>query len=495
MAELYHSKANIPIQPATQISPGTARMVTDTGLQDAGKALTALGTQLHQINVARSTAKAVAAYNSQMADFKLRMQSADPATVNYDEEWNKFVNSQGKLTKNMSRDAAEEINLRLTQYNAHNYADIKKMELSNTRDMVMAEAPEVMEQAILQQVKGEFDHDPLRAKEAERGYQEWLEGVSPALRPDEKKKLALAYGEALDKGRASEEKQRLHAIMLANPEKAMELIPKLQYQTPEEQVSLFKAARATKSHEQEQGRLQRQQLENDQAGGILDQYLETGAVPTEPVTEDLQVHVDALNEKVASGTPDVSGDQLHSLYYELQDDLEDMEVLNDTELLEAATVLPREKVTQLREASKLNEKLRPQREKVQEVLKGLNKGMGKLMDTAAILQDPETSKTMLRELEEERQLLIEETKQRFAKGDDRFDITTKLNTIFEERTKGVLDAGYKVPFRRGTNRFASHLEEGASERERRHALINLLMSGDKYEREIEAAVEAGWFNE
>jgi len=127
MAELYHSKQNIPVTSAPQINPGVARMVTDTGLGDIGKALTQLGNDLHQINVARQTARAVAAYNTKMAEFKLRMQTADPSKVNYDEEWNKFVAQQKSLSKGVSRDAAE---VRLNKEHTE----------TNTADFVLADS-------------------------------------------------------------------------------------------------------------------------------------------------------------------------------------------------------------------------------------------------------------------------------------------------------------------------------------------------------------------
>jgi len=495
MAELYHSKQNIPVTSAPQINPGVARMVTDTGLGDIGKALTQLGNDLHQINVARQTARAVAAYNTKMAEFKLRMQTADPSKVNYDEEWNKFVAQQKSLSKGVSRDAAEAIDLKLTEYNAHNYADIKKMELQNTRDMVMAEAPDVMEQSIMQQVKAEFNKDPMRAKQAERNYQQWLEGVSPALKPDERKKFQMAYKTALDEGRAEEEKQRVHMAIMADPEKALEIIPQTKYMTPEDQLSLMKSAKATISHKQQMSDLQLDQLENQQAGGVLDEYLNSGSVPVQQnATEDVQTQIDALNDKVASKTADMGGEQLHPIYYRYQDRLEKLDTLSQKELLEAATVLPRNKVQELRDASKLNETLLPKQAEVKDTVKQINTGMGQLMDAAANLDDPETAKVMLQELEEERNLLINESKQRYAKGDNRVDINSDLNSVFQAKTEGVLDAGYRLPFRRGTNRFTKQLEENASERERRHALINLLMAGD-FEREIEAAVDAGWFNE
>jgi hypothetical protein len=372
---------------------------------------------------------------------------------------------------------------------------MKKMEYTNARNLVMAEAPVVLDGMVREQAKAEANGDPKRAKQARQNYEEWLEGVSPSLRPGERMKLTTAYDATLNEARANEEKQRVYAAILANPAAALELIPKLKYQTPQQMLTLQKAAKAQIGHKVKQAQLQEAILQDSQSESILDQYLETGQVPpVQDLHPDLQPQVDALNDKIANQITDVTDGELHSVYYDLKDDLDNVNVVTDVELLAAATVLPAEKIRELREDSRLNKQLRPKKDEVKSMVGLLNTKFDAVIETASMFDDSEIASVVMREVEQERALVIREIKQLFADGKKRNEILMATQKTFEGSKKGILESRFTKWIKTGAHDFTKKYEKSNSEQERRRAIINLMMAGD-YEREIEAAVQAGWFDE
>jgi hypothetical protein len=275
----------------------------------------------------------------------------------------------------------------------------------------------------------------------------------------------------------------------------MAMIPNLQYQTPQEALTLQKAAKAQQGHRIKQGQLQEAMVQNDQSKQILDQYLSTGEVPVvQDLHPDLQPQVDALNDKIANQQTDVADGELHPLYFDLKDKLDNVQLVDDHELLAAASVLPQEKVIELRKSAELNKQLRPKQDEVKSVIRDIDAAFDKVIEVAGTFDNADVASVALREIEEERGLVIEEIKQLFADGGNKNEISLAVQKTFEGKRKGILENRFMTKFKTGVHEFTKRLEKGATEQERRRAIINLMMAGD-YEREIEATIEAGWFDE
>jgi hypothetical protein len=229
---------------------------------------------------------------------------------------------------------------------------------------------------------------------------------------------------------------------------------------------------------------------------MLEQYLGGEAIiPPQDMLTELQPTVDAINDNIAGDVSNAMREELPPAYYQLQEKVDAMTHVSDTDLLDAATVIPKEQIRELQEEVKVNRQLRPRKKEVQSIIRQVNTGFDGLETIAIEMEDSEITPILLRELKAERSLVIKEMKQRILKGDSRTDVIMKANNIFEDTKKGILENGWNRFWKSKSHEFVDELESPeASAQMRRRAIINLMISG-KYEREIEAAIESGWFNE
>lgn len=499
MAEkLYHSTVPIPSarRTAAQINPGVARMTGGQGLREIGKAMFSVGLQMHQVNVARQVADAMGKYKMAEANFMFEMMNADPSKTDYDQKWGEFIASQGELATGVSRDAGNIINNKMKLMQSSDYKSLKRMEISNTRALVMNELPGVMDSLLREQVKAEMDGDFLRAEQAKENMVQYLQGVAPALRPGEGGKMVRMYDAALDKARTDEEKQRFVAQVIADPVAAEKLIPDLKYQTPEQALSLRSMARGQQGARNKMSRQQKAAYKDKQSKGMLDQYLSGDSIiPPEDLHPELQPTIDAINNNMAGDVSNALREELPPAYYQLQEKVDAMTPISDTEMLDAAVVIPKQQIVELQKGNDINRKLRPRKKEVQSIIRQVNSGFDKLEDIAIEMEDSQVTPILLRELKEERSLVIKEMKGRLLKGESRTDVIVAANNIFEGTKKGILENGWNRFWKSKSHEFIDELESPeASAQQRRRAIINLMVSG-KYEREIEAAIESGWFNE
>ena len=490
MADLYNSKVGIPSfrRTAPQLNPGIARMYIGKGAQQMGEAIFEVGEKMHQVNVARQVATAMAQYKMKEADFLASMQNADPSKVNFTEEYNKFFQAQGGLTQGVSRDASNLISNRIKGMGASTYGNVKRMETRNQTNMVLAEAPEILENLVREQAEAELVGDKDRAAGAEADWKAWLAGVAPALPPGVAIKLKNAYGDALDDARGESQIQMVYANILAgNTDGAEAAIPGLSHVTPRQKVSLMKAAAAKKAHRVKQSSVIKAKVQNEQSSALLDEYIETGSITVAPDTDpDLQLHVDALHDRIASGTTDTIDDDIN--YSFLDHKINDlMTPVSETTLLEASLVLSRDQITQLRKENNLTVKLQPKKEMVKKVIAQISALNKEAMKYATAFDDPAVARILLRELEDEYHMVVQSTKEQFAAGDDPFQIAAAVSKIYEANKEGIIERRW---FR---SVFASPYHEGDTTlKQRRRAMMNLLMS-ENHEREVEAFVNAGYF--
>lgn len=498
--KLYHSTVPIPSarRTAAQIHPGVARMTGGQGLRDIGKALFSVGLQMHQVNVARQVSNALAQYKMNEANFMSKMMNADPSTTNYDQAWGEFIAGQGELTAGVSRDAGNIIQNKLKMMQASDFKSLKRMEITNTRALVVNEAAGVMDSCLREQVKAEMNGDPERAAQARGNCQQWLSGVAPALRPGEGDKMMRMYDAALDKARTEEEAQRFAAQVLANPHEAEAMLPGLKHQTPKQLLSLRSMARGQQGSKSKMGRLQKAAFKDEQSKTMLEQYLGGAAIiPPQDVHPELQPTIDALNNNIAGDVSNGVRGELPPLYYQLRENVNNMTPVSDTTLLDAATVVPKEQVAELQKDNEVNRKLRPRKKEVQSIVRQINTGFDALEDVAIAMEDSEVTPVLLRELKDERTLVVKEMKDRLLKGETHTEVIMAANNIFEDTKKGILENGWNRFWKSKSHEYVTELEDDSAaniKQQRRRAIINLMISG-KYEREIEAAIESGWFNE
>jgi len=498
--ELYHSRVPIPSarRTAAQINPGVARMTGGQGLREIGKALFSVGLAMHQVNVARQVANAVAKYKMNEANFMFKMMNADPSTTDYDQAWGEFISNQNELTAGVTRDAGNIIVNKLKMMQASDFKSLKRMEITNTRALVMNELPGVMDGLMREQVQAEMDGDFERAEQVKENMIEYLQGVAPALRPGEGGKMVRMYDAGLDKARTDEEAQRFAAMVLKDPHTAEAALGNLKHQTPKQLLSLRSMARGQQGSRAKLGRQQEIAIKDGQSKSMLQQYLGgESIIPPQDMHEDLQPTVDAINNNMAGDVSNAVRNELPPAYYQLQEKVSSMTHVSDTELLDAATVIPKEQIMELQKEIEINRKLRPRKEEIKSIIRQVNTGFDGLEDIAIAMEDGQVTPILLRELKAERTLVHREMKQRMLKGESRTDVIVAANNIFEDTKKGILENGWNRFWKSKSNEFVTSLENESTEnitQQRRRAIINLMVSG-KYEREIEAAIESGWFNE
>ena len=480
---------------APQINPGVARMYIGKGAEQVGAAFMEVGEKMHQVNVARQVASAMAQYKMRAADFMAKMQNADPSKVDFTEEYNKFFTAQGDLSSGVSRDAAGLISNRLAGYGASTYSEIKRVEIRNQTNMVLAEAPVILENLVREQAEAEMAGDTDRAERAESEYKAWLRGVAPALPPGTAIRLKNAYGDALDAARSETQKQMVYNEILAgNTDGAKILIDAAKYLTPQQKVSLTSAARAKKTQTRQMSRFQKQEFKNDQSEVLLKQMFGGGSILIpDDLHPELQPIVDAINIKVAGGMTNVTDDVSHPIEETLRHSIDDLlNVADDEDLLNAMLVLPTERVKELYEANEQTKKLQNKKIEVKQVMKMLTTATGDAKELINLFDDPDIVRILREQIDIENELLAKDIKRRFIDGDKTDDIAKDVADVFEAKRRGILEGSMMRKIKTGMNEFRRKYEKEQPTDVRRRAMINLLMSED-YERQIETAVEAGWF--
>jgi hypothetical protein len=494
---LYHSTVPIPSnrRTAAQINPGVARMHQGAGLREIGKAMFSAGLQIHQVNVARQVANAIAQYKMNEANFMFEMMNADPSTTDYNQKWGEFVSDQADLTAGVTRDAGNIIVNKLKMMQASDYKSLKRMEISNTRALVINELPGVMDNLMREQVQAEMDGDFDRAEQAKQNMVEYLQGVAPALRPGEGGKMVRMYDAGLDSARQKEEAQRFTAEVLKDPVKAEAMLGSLKYQTPSQLLSLRTTARRQQGVKTRMGTIQKNAYLDQQSGVLLKQYLNDETLMlTEDLAPELQGTVDAINN--SESITNVGRDELSPTYYAFKENINSMIPISDTKLLDAATVIPKTQIRELQKANAENTRLRPRKKEAQMVFAHVNKMFDKLITTAITMQfkETDTSTVLMQELSEEKDVVLQEVRQRLLNGDTRVEIMQDLNNLFKATREGVLENRFMRKIKTGANEFYAEIEKSEDERFRLHKIMNLLMTKG-YTRQIEAAVESGWFSE
>lgn len=497
--QLYHSTAPIPSnrRTAAQINPGVARMTGGAGIREIGKALFSVGLEMHQVNVARQVANAVSKYKLAEANFMFEMSNTDPSTTDYDQAWGEFIESQNDLTAGVTRDAGNIIINKLKMMQASDFKSLKRMEIVNTRALVLNELPGVMDSLMREQVQAEMDGDFDRAEQVKANMLQYLQGVAPALRPGEGGKMVRMYDAGLDKARAEEEAQRFAALVLKDPIAAEKMIDdgKLQWQTPERQLSLRTMARRQQGVKSRMGTIQKNNYLNEQSGLLLNQYLNDETLMlSEGIAPELQGTADAINN--SQGVTNVGRDELSPTYFAIKEKVDNLTHVTDTTLLDAATVIPKAQIQALKKANEENIRLRPRKAEAKLVFSHIQKMFDKLITTAITTQfaESDTSTILMRELYEEKEIVLGEIRQRLLKGDKRIDIMQDLNNLFKATREGVLENRFMRKFKTGTNEYYADIEKSDDERFRLQKIMNLLMTG-KFSDQIEDAVQAGWFTE
>ncbi len=501
--ELWDNKVTAPTfrRSAHQMDPRIARMYTDSGLAKVGGAIMEIGQKLHQVNVTRQVAKAMANYKMKEADFLMKMQSADPSTTDFTQAYNEFYNSQGSLATGVSRDASQIISNKLAAMGASTYGSIKRMELRNTREMALAEVPDVLEGLVREQVTAEMAGDSVKAAQAQQDYEQYIEGLGPALRPGEKMKLAGAYDEALKDARVNGEKQAIAGLIMTSPETALEMIPNLPYSSNSQKLSMMKSAKAGGANKIKVADLQVAARQDAQSGQMLDGIRDGGAVP--PITdmdEALQPAVDAVNDTLTAGTVFDPADR-HPLYFQMKDTLNKLgnknPFVSDTDLLEARSVMSQEDVDELRAMNALNEQIYPKRDEVKTHIDHIKANMNTMFKTLNSFDDVDTAELIKAELRIEYDLLINEAKIAVSKNIPRQDITKTLNGMFEGTSEGIMKNFWSRKVRKGEFDFTDKYREGKFKagtdvrRKRRQGVMSLLQD-ENWERELEV-IAPKWF--
>lgn len=500
--DLWDSKVSIPSQRRTapQINPGVAKMFSTTGAEKVGAAIFDVGTQIHQVNIARQVASALAQYKMASANFLAQMQNADPSTVNFEQAFRAFQAQQGGLAQGVSRDASNIISNKMKSYAASTYGDVKRIELRNTRGMVLAEIPDIIDNLTKEQAKAELMGDTERANRAQQDLQQYLTGVSHALRPYEIVKIQSAITEALEDARHDTEKEAIYNALLINPKAAGTLIKNSKYLNGQEKLSLTKQANAASVNKIKRTLLQKKMFKDKQSETMLKSWMETGtfAVPPE-LHSELQPIVDAYADIQSSDISNAIGDEDHFVALKLDNAINmKLKPIPWTEMFEAGTLLNRETMKDFIKDNQQTIALQKNKAQVIRVLTNIDNKISDAMAIAAKMDvDKDVINTIHKQLEDERTLLVRSTKKQFVKGDDPIKIIKAIDDIFEGTTKGILEQTKWRKFKPALWGFKDKLERGEFGDEplknKRRMMINLLMA-DNYEAELEAIIsDAQWF--
>jgi len=498
--ELYSSKASIPNlrRSAPQINPNVARMYPTTGMEKGGSALFDVGEKMHQVNVTRQVTAALAEYKMKEAEFMAKMQNADPSKTNFTEEFNKFQAQQGGLALGVSRDASNLISNKLKTYGAASFGQLKQIEIRNTRGMVLAEAPEILENLV-----NECAKDPSKCGEKKAEWDSYLQGIAPALRPYESAKLKTLWDDAEQEATEQYQEDQVYAQINAGNIEGAEQLTGASNLPEKKKRTLYNAAKAQKAKVEKISTLERDRLRNEHSGLILDS-LGTGnmhAVPENlPVLGEMQ---DRINISRGQGTSNMQDVDLPAIYYSLKDKADNMVEISDYELVEAQYMgTPDSEILALRALNKENEEFRGIKREISPVIANANKNYEKLKKTIYDYDfDNDTAEILVREIEEERQAHVATMKKEVKNGKTLALVRKEADDVFESTRDGILEG----PIKRFFKPMSREWEEGMQkpgrgsaeldERQRVRGIINLLRSGGKYTREIQAAVDANWFTE
>jgi hypothetical protein len=480
-------------------------MYTGPGAKLVGDALMNVGQQIHQVNVARQVASALAEYKMNATDFLAKMQNADPSKVDFKQEYQKFMAQQGGLAQGVSRDASNVITNRLKGYAASTYGDTMRMEIRNTRAMALAEIPDVMDGLIREQAQAEMVGDTERARRAEDDLTNYLKALEPAIAPWEKIKIESARKDMLGKTREEVAENAVVGLInrgdLVNAKAVLD-----NSKLPEKKKYTLNNAIKAQSKKTETGSTLRKNMIKE---GYAKQILKTtrdGGILNEPEADDeTRDFIDMINIAKANGIDNMGLDPPPSYYVlkEKLDSLNDTVTYRDIVKVQAAgtsTDLVLEMEDQLVE----NQKLMPHKPEYK-AIRSLIKADFKDVDTVIEAKynwksKPEIMDTLLREMDELEVYYETKLKKDLIDGKPYDEIRKDLNKAFEHTHKDVIEKGRwftgffkpkvreldkKIQFQSGTAQ--------ATELRRAQGALHLIQSGGEHEDLIKAMVQADFF--
>jgi len=502
--DLYQSKASIPSmrRTAPQIHPQIARMHQSTGMEKVGEAMMDVAQQMHQVNVTRQVTNAMAEYKMKAADFMARMQNADPSKVNFDEEYKKFMAEQGGLASGVSRDAANIISNKLTEYGASTYSQLKRTEISNQRGMALVEAPEVLEGLVNDCAK-----DPSRCAEAKQEWNSYLQGIAPALRPHEAAKLKNAWDDAERGAIESYQENAVMAQVNAGNTKAAKQMLDASALDEKKKFSLNNAIGAKNNKQEYQSTLRRNMQKEEDAGVILD-TIGTGGVPhIENTDRETQDYIDMINMRETHDGSNIVMDPPAS-YYDLKDKLDDLKPVTDRDLLKTyAEGASKDMVNELRAQQQENAKLMEHRDAYKNGFKFIKSNFNAVEDIIESKYeygDNEITETILREMDELEAHYIDTLKKDLINGESYEAIAKGLEKKFEYTRKNIVESYWqgggvkwfkpKITELHSKLQFADKKYSAqTAEYMRAQGMLNLMQSEGKHRDLIESMVKADMF--
>ena len=496
---LFHSTTPIRSfrKTAPRINPGIAQMHKGKGMEQVGQAIFDVGEQVHQVNVARQVASALAEYKMNAVKFMAEMQNADPSKVDFDEAFAQFQSSQGGLSAGVSRDASNIISNKIKGYGASTYGDVKRTELINTAGMIKAEAPEILDNLSREAAAAEVSGNEARAAQAEEDYNAYLAGVAPGLRPQDLIRLKNAWGDAKEIHTKNAQKDKILATLHVDPDLAEKMVDGSKL-NERDKFTMRRTIAAKKGSTVRKKSVARTAKKADEADSIMDTWIQTGTVATldgaDPDTVDVS---NQLKMREANGTQDETLDE--AVYDELRLKLDNVEDITTDEMFQASTVLSTAQLADLRKEEKQNDQLGDQRDLAYNITQSAIGKFDKIKETLLEMKfdNEETLPVLMRELDEKQTTIVKDIKNRLIKGDDWVKIKKDIVDTFEQTTKDVLDKGHLIPGRGYIKTYSKRIQRGTGEdpeADRFQAVMHLMAHG-KYEEEIEAAVSAGWFSE
>lgn len=490
---------------APQLNPGVARTYQGPGLAKVGDALQKVGMQMHQVNVARQVTKAMAQYKMRAAEFMAKMQNADPSTVDYDTEYAQFMANQGDLTAGVSRDAGAIINNKITEYGANTFGTLKKLEIRNTSQLAMSEAPDVLDSLVDEAAK-----DPRKLNQLKSEWNAYVDAIAPALPVGASAVLKREWDDAAERAVVeAEEESIFERINAGDLEGAMAIATSDKNHISEKkEASLVNRIEAENTTLNKISAAQKKAIYEAQAGYLISSVSRPGThQPLGDSSPEMMEIRDRIYSRVSAGTLDTPLSIMPLEYYDMRDKVNNMGTLTDFDLARGlANGIPLTQVIQLQQESADNVKLRPYKAAAKGIISMLNSQFSalKVKVFKYDFSEKDVIPTILREIEEERQTLFADIKKNLIKGQDPAAVSKAAMAVFEGTKKGVIEFGgtrWLKPkikeFHRGMtnpkNPYGITTKEYI-ERYRFRGIINLMESG-KHQDMIEAAIYAGWFTE
>jgi hypothetical protein len=438
-------------------------------------------------------------------EFMARMENADPSQVNFTQEFQKFQASQSGLAMGVSRDASEIIANKLKGYGASTFGDVKRMEIRNTRGMILAEAPDILEGLVREQVKAELTGNKARAKQAEQDYKDYIRAVSPGLRPGEIARLKAAHKDVLEDAREEGMENTIVGLInkgdFVNAKKLTDACG-----LPEKKKYTLNNAIKAQAKKKETGSTLRKNMIKE---GLAKQILEMGktdAVLSIPEADDeTRDYIDMINLAAGAGIDNMKLDPPPS-YYALK---EDLDKLNETptykKIVEVwAAGTSKDLVMALEDQLIENQRLLPHKAEytaIRSLIKTDFNDIEKVINAKYNWKGkPEVTDTLLREMDELEEYYETKLKKDLIDGKPYEEIRKELNKAFEHTHKDVIEKGrwftgiWKPKWRELDKKL--QFQQGsaqATELRRAQGALHLMQSKGEHKDLIKAMVQADFF--